>query len=543
MSSDLEISFFDHNRQRREYYDFGKIGCDVTLSEDIKDAFIQLTGHYNSRSRMQAWRSIKGFMDFLTAHGIRSTDKNKDLLSRYASELSNSSRLRKTNGSHYNFVYRLVTLLSESCESEFWRGQALPSFDFTREKQTVRDNEISLSTLKNIAEACKKEINEIRACIAVRQAIETGVQVKHPSLDASDIKALAQLIALESKGIWSQREMADAKKGRLGSSGLRRLSVFKELTIRTCIPLFLLLMIESAANPIALMEVKFNCIEPHPTDESMIFFSWDKPRSNKEQSLPFIKNGKFSPSELVSLIKLLTQPIRYIVENADKDLLFIVRTGSKSRRLSVQSLHNKLKEFRDEHNIEYFTFSDIRKAVANVIAEEYKTIKPVSRFLQHSDETTTNLYLRGRAALQRSFERVSEFQGEMINMVQLKEQHVPTPYSTLFGMSCKSPTSGIAEGSRVGTPCVEFTQCATCKNAVIIHDEPHYVARLLKSREALEKLEKDSSCHADKVARFDKVFRESLHIIRDFILPKVSKRTMDEAEVLVSDIPDIPLVY
>ncbi|MDI2592722.1 hypothetical protein POF45_14995, partial [Pseudomonas sp. 681] len=176
-------------------------------------------------------------------------------------------------------------------------------------------------------------------------------------------------------------------------------------------------------------------------------------------------------------------------------------------------------------------------------AEEYKSIQPVSKFLQHSEESTTNLYLRGRAASQRSFERVSEFQGEMISMVAATGRQLEGKYSTLFGMSCKSPVEGVAEGSKFGMPCVEFTSCATCKNAIVIHDEPHYVARLLKSREALETLEKDSSSHADKIARFDKVFRETLDVLNNYILPKVSKQTMVEAEALIPDTPNIPLVY
>lgn len=365
----------------------------------------------------------------------------------------------------------------------------------------------------------------------------------HPDLDDYAILVLRKLIYLEARGVWTQRQMGENHLGRLGASGLRRLSIFRELTMRTCLPIYLLIMIESAANPMALLEIKIDCIEPHPTDDSMVFLSWSKPRASKEQSLPFLKLGKFSAPMLVELAKILTKSIRPLSKESDNDMLFIVRTGDISRRLSVQSLHNQLMDFRRVHGLEYFTFSDIRKSVAVLINGSFESIKVVSEFLQHKNQATTGLYLKNRRTVQKSFERLSGFQGEMISLTKEKNAALTNPYITVFGLTCSSPFDGTVGGSKPGKPCLEFTSCATCKNALIVKDDPIYVARLMKAKQCLEKLEKDSHFSADLMLRYDSVFRPTLDIISNEIMPKISTVIIDRALLLMDDIPEIPLVY
>ncbi|CAM2926020.1 hypothetical protein SAMN04490207_3871 [Pseudomonas gessardii] len=543
MRNEILATFFDHNRQRYENFDFSLANLHTQISIDLRNAFEELTGHYNSRSRHQAWRSTKDFMSFLSDVNVRTDDDRTNFLEQYAKSLNENSRLRKTNGTHYNFAAKIVRCVAEASVGTLWNIQEYPFMRFVREEVSLRDNDISAKELNKIVEVCKREIAEIQIAIDVRRQVEKGEAISHPDLDSCSILALRRLIRLEGQGVWTQLQMGEMHQGRLGASGLRRLSKFRELTMRTCLPIYLLMMVESAANPMALMEVNVECIEPHPTDDTMVYFSWNKPRAQKEQSLPFLKSGKFAVPALVDLIKALTNSIRPLAQPCDKELLFIVRTGEISRRVSVQSLHNQLKDFRNLHVLKYFTFSDIRKAVASLIRREYKSTKVVSEFLQHKSQRTTSLYLKDKASVQNSFERLSHFQGQMINLIASNTSTLADPYITVFGLTCASPLDGTIGESRRGKPCLEFTSCATCKNAIIIKDDPVYIARLLKTRQCLEKMEKDSHLSADLMLRYDAEFRTTLEIITKEIIPQVLPEVTDQALLLVDTIPDIPLVY
>ncbi|PZX01977.1 hypothetical protein DFS28_101327 [Pseudomonas sp. 478] len=543
MSSELLATFFDHSRQRYESFNFFSKKLQKQISIDLKDAFVELTGHYHSRSRQQAWRSTKELMSFLSSVKFDTHEQPTDLLNRYGKLLNKNTRLKKTNGAHYNFAVKLFKCMCEASSGKVWNIQEYPYFRFVRESVSLRDNDVSASELNIIVEACKREIVNIKASIEVREKIERGEGSDHPGLDKISLRILTELIGLEKKGVWTQRQMGEIHRGGLGTSGLRRLAMFRELTMRTCLPIYLLMMIESAANPMALMEVTVDCIEEHPTDDSMVFFSWAKPRASKEQSLPFLRAGKFTVPALVNLIKAMTKSIRPLAKPCDEKLLFIVRTGNLARRLSVQSMHNQLKEFRDTHGLKYFTFSDIRKAVASLIKDEYKSTKVVSSFLQHKSEQTTALYLKDKKSVQKSFEQLSRFQGEMISLSELDSTKPVTPYVTVFGMSCSAPFDGGIGASRPGKPCLEFTSCATCKNAIVIKDDPINIARLLKTKECLERLEASSSLSADLMLRFDSEFRATLNIISEEIIPQVNRGVSDQASLLLEKLPDIPLVY
>jgi hypothetical protein len=166
-------------------------------------------------------------------------------------------------------------------------------------------------------------------------------------------------------------------------------------------------------------------------------------------------------------------------------------------------------------------------------------VSEVAKVLQHRNELTTRFYLRGDHVVQKKYERLNKFQGEML---QLAENPPIENYTTVLGFECKSPLAGTAGNSKKGEPCLEFISCATCKNALIPVDDPHAIARVVRAREHLEKMEKSALLNHEDRERFDLVFRPVLNIITDEILGSVSRKILTEAHKLKSTMPELPVL-
>ncbi|QXE12587.1 hypothetical protein HXW87_02690 [Pseudomonas sp. Y5-11] len=543
MSRPLEAKFYDPERKRWNTYDFEIVGLDHTIAQDLKDAFVELVGHYHPRSRIQAWRSTRLLCSCIVERKISFEDDCKDILAGYALFLDSGKRLKKTIGSHYNFARRLVDWLSGVSESIFWKRQVIQLFDFTRERKNNRDNDVSYKDLQRIVSVCKKEIAGVTKDFAVSRAIGKGEAVSHPDLTAEDIEVISVLIGAAKENAWTRAEIR-AKIGRtINLISLKKFRHYRELTYRAALPIYILLLVEMAANPVALMEIEATCYDTDPADETRAFIRWEKGRSGREQQLSFLNAGKYSAPSLIELVLTLTETTRHLAQPGDERLLFLIRTGHVARRFCVQSLHNYLSDFRDLYGFPYFNFSDLRKAVSAFIKNK-KTAKDAKNHLQHKDIATTNrFYLNGKQAQQDSYEKVAAYQGELITAVLADETDGQSRYSTLFGFSCHGAKEGRAPNSVRGEDCLEFLSCATCPNALVVVDDPRFVARIIKSQMALEKMERECQLSADQIMRFESVFRPILSIISEQIVPRISRKVIDRAERMLDQLPELPMVY
>lgn len=542
MNLELIAEFFDPNRQRADTYDFSPFGVPVIIKKDIRDAFWFLTGHYSARSRRQAWRSVRKLLVFLESADVMRLLETKTLLVQYGADLTQARQLKKTNGAHYNFAKRVVLWLGEEREATGWSGQTIVFRDFSRERKNTRDNFIDQSLLKKISDCCKSEVARIKALHKVREQLENEQWPESTDLVQADIERLQRLIALEKQGVWTQVELLEAGEFRLAQSGFRELTKYREMTARNALPLFLLLLIQAGANPMSIMELNVDCLIPHPTDELMAVLYWKKPRAASEQKLQFLKAGNYSVPSLVSLINQLTAPIRHLANEADQDILFITRTGRASVRLSVQNYHDQLKSFRKVHGLPKFTFSDIRKAVASLIYSQQGDKSSVRKFLQHKDIKTTELYLKGKVTRQEQYESIFGFQGQMIEMANAANL-VRLDNETTFGSLCGARSGHDQKRQSIKGVCVEFTQCATCENAVIIYDDSRYVARILNAKRSLEKLKIESSQNAADLERFRYAFQPTLSVIENDIIPRISASVLERANIIASAMEDLPRMY
>jgi hypothetical protein len=478
-------TFYDANRKVYVTYELLTRSLGVEVVNSLMEAFADLTGHYNCRSRDQAWRSFKKFVSYLALIGFTASTRDIDVVSGFADYLNTNGRLKKTNGTHYNFVRRLVSFISESTQNDLWANQGLVYKSFTRETACVRDNIVTIDDLKKISDSCKRCISEIRAKFALRNYVMQGSSELEKVSGGTDLGALKELIVQETLGNWTQRQLVEAGHSKLGHVGLRRLITYKELTIESVLPIYLIIMIQTAANPLSLLEIGLHCISANPLDENSVTLEWSKNRASTAQKIGLLKGGKYSVPNLVQLVTDMTVPIRHLASPADGSLLFITRTGVKAKRISVQSMHNYLGKFREAHDLPYFTFADIRRVVAEFVYSKTSSLGEVAKLLQHRDESTTKLYLRSPAIAQSSYERLAKFQGQMLSF-----DSIESDYETVLGFQCAAPKSGFAGGSRKGEPCLEFLSCATCKNAIVAIDDPVAVARIIRAKEHLEGMEK-----------------------------------------------------
>jgi hypothetical protein len=535
----IEKVFYDENRRVQVVYQLRTETLGAVIAEEIMEAFSDVTGHYNCRSRDQAWRSVKKFVKYLCIIGFSTSSREVDVVSGFAEYLNKSDRLKKTNGTHYNIVKRIVSRIADESSQPAWSNQGLIFKSFTREAECSRDNAVSAEDLKNISAACKKAISDIKRTFSIRKRLMSDTLPAQEQYSQQDFKNLKKLIELEELGIWTQRQMASNGHATLGCSGLRKLIICKELTLPSVLPIYLMIMIQTAANPLSLMEINLDCLSNNPLDPNSAILLWEKNRASSPQRLSLLRAGNYSVPNLIQLVIEMTAPFRHLASAADKNLLFITRKGSKATRISVQSLHNYLKIFRDEHALTNFTFADIRRAVAELVYERTRSVQEVTSILQHRKKVTTHSYLRSNAVTQYKYERLAEFQGRMLEVVSRSKS---ADFQTVLGFSCSEPLAGAVAGSRKGEPCLEFLSCATCKNAIVPIDDPLAIARIVRAQEHLETLESESMLDHESRERFEKVYRPILNIIKNEIMYRVSTSTLNAALAVKSTIAELPVM-
>jgi hypothetical protein len=550
MTSPIHVVFWDADRGRDDRYDFARLGLPEETSRAFARAFEAITGGYRALGRKQAWRHLRRFARFLgrEAMGVRDRLADPNLLIRYKEELLHSGVLRKTSLDHYNFARRLISWLIDNTEEGLWRSAILyraPDM-MSAESYLIRINAITPLQLRRITMECKREIAKIRRQLRVRERIEHGEHVPQTECDGISLHQLKELIALERQGIYSQRDLNRIHRGGLARR-LRRAGPFRALTVRNAVPYYVLLLISTCGNPMGIKDIEIDCVRPHPTDPLKRRIVWDKYRAHQEQAYDTIGAGTYSPVRCIEDLLRLTAPIRKLAIPADTRKLMLTRHGNIAERISIQGMHKALREFRRAHGLPHFAFADLRRATAVAIDQFGKSGAAVRRVLQHRSPRTSRLYLQARSAIDRRYEGVLRFQGQMVSLARRtpnrpRSSRGKRPYQTVSGFSCSDPLSGIAPGSAKGHTCLQWLECCRCPNALVVRDDPGIVARIIRAAQTLNEM-RAASCHsADATQHFDYAFRPTLQIIESEILPKVPAAVRARAQVLAMSLPALPLL-
>jgi hypothetical protein len=144
----------------------------------------------------------------------------------------------------------------------------------------------------------------------------------------------------------------------LEEDSIRQVERYRGITIRTALPYYLLILIQTCGNPQGIKDLKVDCLQPHPTDPLKRRIYWIKYRGQGEQAFDVLAEGRYSVARRVDDLLRLTRPIRSLASAGDARVLMIARTGKLAQRISVQAFHDVLHAFRTEHSLPPFAFAD-----------------------------------------------------------------------------------------------------------------------------------------------------------------------------------------
>lgn len=548
-SDDRMAVFWDSERGREYRYDFAGLRLPPTVSAAFQRAFTVITGAYRSTSRQQMWGHIRGFARFLRrdSSGAAKALSHRNLLLRYKTYLLRLNVGTRVIRTRYNFARRLIEWLMANESDGPWRSAVLfQGSVYPRLRREARSEILSPKVLGHIVACCKREVDLIIRCFSVRERLEGGEDVSQLEAPGIRLQYLREVIALEANGIYRVRDLSRIHRSTLKNIGLRRVASYRALTIRNALPYYLLLIINTCGNPVGIRDITIDCLQPHPTDSLKRRIFWNKHRARREQAYDALVSGRYSVVRCVEDLLRLTRPLRPLTNAADAAILMITRTGRRAARISAQSLHDALKAFRREHDLPVFTFADLRAAAAGAIDEYGRSVNTVRKALQHKSARTSRTYLRARRSIDRRYEGVLQFQGQMVELAMTSKAHsaatAERSYETLAGMHCRDPLSGIAPGSTKNQSCLKWLECCRCPNAIVVRDDPRVIARIIRAAQSLRELRVRAATSADASQHFESAFLPTLHVIESQILSQISKRIQEKATAIASSLPALPLM-
>jgi hypothetical protein len=549
-----ECVFYDPERCRDDRYDFGSLPLPAIVSRRFASAFRRMTGAVRVSSRRQAWRQIVRFAIFLSrqADGVDRTLADDNVLRRFQLDLSGEGLCSTTLTSCFNLVRRLLAWIAEDVGQSGRAVLRSPPPQFAQRGGFRAVHELTAEDLRRIVSLCKREIDGVIRDFTVRERLERSEPVDSSEIPGFTAAALSKLIALENEGFYTQVDIKGyaaprAPPGtRWKKTHLRRAERYRALTVRTALPYYLLILIQTCANPQPIRDLKIDCIQPHPSDPLKRRIYWMKFRGQGEQAFDVLAAGRYAVTRCIEDLLRLTRPIRHLTSEGDGRVLMITRTGRLAQRISTQALHDALHAFRQEHSLGEFTFADLRKSAAAAIDRFTGSARAVSRALQHRSVQTARHYLKGRRSVDRRYERVLHFQGKMVKLATARGGArgtlVTRSYTTVTGMGCRDPLSGIAEGSVPGDVCLKWLECCRCPNAIIVKDDPAIVARIVRAAMSLREMQQIAAGSADSIQQFESAFRPTLHVIEYQILPKIATKVRTRAEQIAATLPALPLI-
>ncbi|MGO4761343.1 hypothetical protein AB4120_02285 [Cupriavidus sp. 2KB_3] len=329
--------------------------------------------------------------------------------------------------------------------------------------------------------------------------------------------------------------------------GLSEVDSYLRLKIDQMFPFYLAILVQTGANPMALLQARCDCVQPHPIREDLERLIWAKPRAGREQFADFPCQKTWSAPNLVRRLAQLNEPLRSMCRPEEANALFVASSRRQSLVAAVvswQSLHNQLNAFVQRHGLDSFSFSNFRATVARAHHLASQSIEVAQRRLSHQSPTTTALYTPASDRAREHERMIARFQGQLVTSAMKKQVNrspdSPAPagtpsalYETVFGFACRDPLSGIAPNSVAGKTCLQFHRCASCPGALIPLDDVTVVARLVATYEELQRARARAVQEGWSI-RFRALYEPTLRILGDDILPAVSDSVMARARGLAN---------
>lgn len=530
--------------------DFGELDLGPGLRSGLMRALVACYGHSSAAMQRGVFTSIRAFADFLVGMGWnRRQLLPAETLPRFRDEMINRSEATVNAGVHLATISRLVQWCARNLsrfisKKAILRVPPLPrnrQCARTRERVTPADDDV-----KAVLRCCYAAIDEIEERLAFgRRLIEGGANSDQERRVAS---LVSRCLEIGGGSLPRRRDLPrlerGLQRGAIDAGGMRKLTSTLWLTTQAVFVYYLAILIQTSGNPLAILELKVDCVRPHPLRDDLERLVWSKPRARREQLVDFPRDKSRSAPVLCRRLIELTAPLRQEAPARERDRLFLAvrQNDRRVRALSAGIIDLYAEQFQTSRGLRPFQLREFRRSGAKAHHRASGDITTAQRRLNHRSAVTTAKYT-GLGDIANVHERtILGFQGEFVRLAMGISRRpgaaagtgtASAPADTVFGFECRDPYSGLAEGSQRGSLCQQFQQCATCAGAIVALDDPKVVARLVATLHELVRL-RGRATQEGWQARFLAVYEPTRRIVEEELLPAVSASVLEKAISLAS---------
>lgn len=558
----------DQARQvRNTLIDFAALRLPADVSHALADAFWNHFGARDERCLLVMWANLKVFGRFATETAAIKTlaDVHRAVLVRYVEWLNTRQRAsgkawtKSSRSSAYTTLRKLLQWI-ERCRPGVLGAIEYPFNPFPwRNRDSSPIRKLPAAQLRAILKACERDIETIRARRAEADA-ERAAAGDTQCDPASSRGALIAAIDHGHGGIlptWKTLQRAGHHpivRGLAKFGGFKQIAPLLYPDANSILPYYLAILIHTAGNPDPIAGLSVDCLQPIPLLDDRQMIVWEKHRAGTMQRRSFRVADPFEPPALVREMLAWTKRLRRLASPRLRHhlLLFQGMRGTSAWTSSLAK-HVVRRDFLVRHGLPPFSLASIRPSVLSAFYRASGDLRQVKAVANHSHIGTTVRYVEGPQVDAEHRVRVAALQSTFIGHIERPttrdqrgtppapkprasdiQRSQPRPAVSLFGFDCKDPFAGIAAGSRRGELCTHFLGCFTCPNAVIPSDAAT-LARLLQARDHLR-----AATAYVHPARWQVVYRPSLQILEEDILPRFGASELAAAEPLRSSLPSLP---
>ncbi|MBU0537698.1 MAG: hypothetical protein KKG73_04585, partial [Gammaproteobacteria bacterium] len=504
------------NTEAMSIHDFQAAGFSENIAEAVARSFVALQGGNTVESQNAHWRLLRKFGNFIaqTYGDIKIIPIN--CLSDFEAHLAESKIALRTSGNAYNAAYGVLNWLLRNAPKLIdnriiiERGQvASRSYSISLPRSEPPDEAL----ITRILSCCYEEIDATQAA----RRIIRSIPLKTESDEFSEI--LRFLLKAGEGRLPTMAQLCSVPGGQGVKKELSKyggvVEIYSYISMRELFSYYLAILVQASANPQSLREADKNCIIEIPFREDLERFVWEKKRSGRLQTPDFSKNKEWAAPNIARKLLAENSELRDLAPLRYRDALFICRTSAMNVSIpSWQSIHNCLREFQKQHELPFFTLTDLRRAGAVMHHKAGRSILAAQQRLQHKSPLVTQKYTALEDLSVHHNNKIRKFQGLMIQTARkvissdtsLNKKSQGRNAETLFGFQCKDPLAGLADGSRPGVTCPKFQQCSSCSGAIVVVDDPSNVARLISAAEHLS-VERERAISEGWSKRFDYLYQ------------------------------------
>ena len=546
---------FEFATERPFVADFSAFAISSELRSALCTAFAQCGGGYSRASIAHFWTGARRFANFLETNTSAAvwTAFPGDILALYRNFIASQPLRAITKNNDLNQVIRLLKWIRRNRPSLVYRDLDLAVRRFTLETVALPRTYLSESEIKRILRICEEEMDSHWDDFLTGQRLLSGLTKDHEEEEVA--KVLQAMLAM-GNGVFPLRTEIRAFKSLLSNlnrrvdrcGGFERLKKYCFLTTETFIPFYLSLVAQTAGNPDAILQLRRDAVVDHEIFGDSKFIVWEKLRGAREQRREYDVRKKNAPPNIIARILKMTERLVPYAEAMHRNRLFLHQSYRVPAPPCRQTVHTKLDEFIEKHDLPNFDPGDLRRTSAE-LHEKVGGIYEAKILLNHKDSSTTEMYLNAERKRFEHDRLINKFQGELARRilnegaqnnsgVVTENAHRLAATATTFGFDCADPFSGIAPGSVKGEVCEKFYLCAGCRGAIVVLDDPRIAAKLIQARAHLQKWAQIAHTRGWG-ERFDVLYAPTLEIAEGLI-QEFESEVFSKGASIVVDLPPLP---